>query len=112
MPQQPQAARYVTRRGESFDRYIRDQVEQVGFGVERKYYGIITPGRADEVRRGLRRAGRHLGVAVKAFTASCTGCRDGGHDCRHHVLFTSYSMEAARVYMRQKAASHGWSSAR
>lgn len=104
--------RYVSRRGEDFTGYIRAQVEQVGFGAELEYFGITDPARADEVRRGLRRAGKKLGVAVKAFTAGCDGCRHGGPDCRHHVLFSTYDMEVARDYMRRKAEALRWGGAR
>jgi len=100
--------RYISRRAESFDRYIREQVDQSGFGVEHEYFGITSPDRAEEVRRGLRRAGKHLGVAVKAFTKDCAGCRLGGRDCRHHIMYTSYDLAAAREYMRSKAASLHW----
>ena len=109
---QQSSSRYITRRMESFDQYIRDQVERAGFGAEWVYYGITNPGRADEVRRGLRRAGKHLDVAVKAYTAECGGCRNGGAGCRYHVLFTTYTMEAARAYMKQTAANRNWGSAR
>jgi hypothetical protein len=108
MTQQRPPVRFITRPGESFDHYIRDQVDQAGFGQEMFYFGITDPGRAEAVRRGLRRAGKRLGVAVKAYTADCPGCRDGGPGCRYHVLFTSYDMAAARDYMRRKAAALQW----
>lgn len=102
------AVRYISRRGESFDHVIQAQVEQVGFGTELEYYGIEDPGRADDVRRGLVRAGKHLGVAVKAFAADCAGCRDGGPKCRYHIRFTTYTMEDARAYMAAKAELLKW----
>lgn len=105
---QQEAVRWVSRRGEDFDRFIVDQMEQVGFGVECHYYGIEDPGRASDVRRGLRRAGQHVGVAVKAYSRDCSGCQEGGPRCRYHILFTSYSMEDARAYMAAKAAALQW----
>lgn len=100
--------RYVSRRLESFDHVIRQVVEQYGFAREARYYGITTPARADEVRRGLRRSGGRLEVAVKAYTADCEGCRPGGSECRYHVLVTVYEMAAARDYMRRKADILQW----
>lgn len=100
--------RYVSRRGPDFTRHIRSQVEQFGYGVELEYFGLEDPVQADEVRRGLRRAGKKLGVAVKAYTAWCGGCRHGGPACRQHVMFTTYDLEAARQYMAAKSAALQW----
>lgn len=107
-PRRAGTVRYVSRRGPDFTRHIRTQVEQFGYGVELEYFGLEDPVQADEVRRGLRRAGRKLGVAVKAFTADCGGCKNGGRECRHHVRFTSYDLEDAREYMAAKAAALQW----
>lgn len=91
-------------RNTSFDHFIADLVEQDGYGSERNYFGITSQERADEVRRRLRQAGRHLGVSVKAFWYGCTGCQNGGHDCRFHVSFTAYDPGEARRYKAGKAA--------
>lgn len=90
-------------RNTSFDSYIRDLVEQDGFGVERTYFGITEPDRAETVRRRMKRAGTHLGVSVKAFWKPCKGCSNGGKECRFHVLFTAYDPEQARQYKQKQA---------
>lgn len=108
MAQQGQPVRWVSRRGEDFDHHIRKQVDKSGFGVEWIYFGCVTPGRADEVRRGLCRAGKHLGVAVKAYYVECPGCEAGGPDCRAHVQFTSYDLTVARQFMQAKAEALKW----
>lgn len=92
-------------RNTSFDSYIRDLVEQDGFGVERTYFGITKPERAEEVRRRMKRAGSHLGVSVKAFWSECKGCKNGGADCRYHVSFTAYDPDDARRYKQQQSGA-------
>jgi hypothetical protein len=104
----PENVRYISRRGENFDPVIAGQVDAVGFGVEHVYWGIETEARSYEVARGLRRAGKHLGVAVKAYPRECNGCRAGGPDCRFHILYTSYSLEDAKRYMAEKTQALGW----
>lgn len=103
---------FYRRAAESFDHYIRDQVATDGFKVEWTYFGCETEARADEVRRGLRRAGQHLRVSVKVFITECQGCRHGGPECRYHVPFTSYDSQDARAYMAAKAATLQWGARR
>lgn len=98
---QRQRVRFISPRKESFDAHIQRLVEKAGYGVPATYYGIEDAARADEVRRGLRRAGKRLGVAVKAFTAANLGCQRHP-DCQYHVLYTCYSLEDARRFMEAK----------
>lgn len=91
------------RRNTNYDSYIDKLVSEKGYGVERIYFGCESEERADEVRRRMRQAGRHLGVAVKAYWKTCTGCEQGGQSCAAHVHFSAYPQEAARRYMERKA---------
>jgi hypothetical protein len=85
-------------RNTFFDNYVKRLVAEEGYGAERHYFGIETQERAEEVRKGMRNAGRHLEISVKAFWYDCKGCDDGGDNCRFHVSFTAYDPEAARQY--------------
>lgn len=91
-------------RNVDFDGYIEKLVSERGYGAERIYFGCPTEQRADEVRRRMRQAGRHLGVAVKAYWSTCTGCAEGGKSCAAHVHFSAYPLEAAREYMVRKGS--------
>lgn len=95
-------------RDTSWDPFVQKLLAERGYGHEREYVGVTTQERADEVRRGLRRAGNHLGASMKVFWRQCTGCADGGPECRYHVSFTAYDKEVARAY-KQRAAqnAHG-----
>ena len=88
-----------------FDDHIRNLISERGYGTAREYVGIVDQERAETVRRGMRNAGRHLGVSVKAFWTQCPGCKDGGEECRYHVSFTAYDPEAARAYKQKQAQS-------
>lgn len=90
-------------RDSSFDHFIQKLLDERGFGFEREYVGIVTQDRANQVRLGMRKAGQHLGVSVKAFWKPCEGCKDGGNDCRFHVSFTAYDPEVARDYKARLA---------
>ena len=92
-------------RNVHFDAYIKNLLSERGYGIEREYFGIETEERAEQVRRGMRNAGRHLNVSVKAFWKSCTGCEEGGKTCRYHVAFTAYDPEKAREYKSQTSTS-------
>lgn len=94
-------------RDDSWDHFITDLLSTAGLGHEREYYGITEEGRAREVRRHLLRAGRHHKVAVKAFWSACTGCENGGADCRYHVHFSAYDKDVARDYMARKSQYAG-----
>ena len=95
-------------RNRDYDDYISDLVEQEGYGRERQYFGCVTQEEADKVRKGLRQAGRHLGVSVKAFWVECQGCELGGPSCAYHVKFSAYHPDAARDYKaRQLKAARG-----
>jgi hypothetical protein len=91
-------------RNTSFDSYIRDLIAQDGYGKERTYFGITDQDRADKVRRAMRQAGKHLNLSVKAFWQPCSGCRNGGRDCRFHVLYSAYDPGEAKRYKEQQAA--------
>jgi hypothetical protein len=99
----PDRVRIISRPVRHFDRYIDALVEEEGFGREREYVGITTQERADEVRRGLRTAGRHRGVSVKAYWTPCGGCAAGGAACAWHVHFSAYDPEDARAYKERQA---------
>lgn len=89
----------------TFDEFVGKLVAERGFGHEREYVGVVELERANEVRRGMRNAGRHLGVSVKAFWKPCpTGCAEGGPECRYHISFTAYDPEVARAYKNQQSA--------
>jgi hypothetical protein len=94
-------------RDESWDRYILRLVREAGFGHEREYVGITGEKRAEEIRRKLRTAARHQGVAGKVFWKPCTGCSEGGPDCAYHVCYTVYDPAAARAYKGRQAARAG-----
>ena len=99
----PSKVRIISRRDDSWDRFIADLVEEDGFGKERTYFGITTIERAKEVRQKLRTAGRHLEVSVKSYWRECPGCKEGGKECRYHVLFTAYDPAVAREFMERKS---------
>lgn len=99
----PSKVRIISKRDNSWDSFIRELVEQDGFGAERTYFGIATEERAREVRSKLVTAGRHQEVSVKAFWRECQGCPEGGDDCRYHILFSAYDPEVARAYMERKS---------
>lgn len=90
-------------RNTAFDRFVADLVSEEGYGRERTYFGITTPDRAETVRRRMKSAGQHLGVAVKAYWSECSGCANGGAGCRFHVLYTAYDMNDARAYRARMA---------
>jgi hypothetical protein len=99
----PSKVRIISKRDDSWNRFIADLVEEDGFGAERTYFGITTPERAEEVRRKIRTAGRHLEVSVKAFWQQCQGCKEGGPECRYHVQFAAYDPAEAKAFMARKA---------
>lgn len=99
----PHQVRIISRPIRDFDDHVRHLVEEDGYGVEREYYGITTRARADEVRRGMRTAGRHLGVSVRSYWRTCDGCELGGESCAYHVRFTAYDPARAREYMARKS---------
>ena len=94
-------------RDTSWDQFIRNLVAQRGYGVERTYFGITDRARAEEVRKGLKNAGRAMGHSVKSFWSECTGCEHGGATCRYHVNFTAYDPEVAKSYMQRKSQYAG-----
>lgn len=95
----PDRVRFIAGpRNTDWDDYVRRLVQERGYGHERQYVGITTRERADEIRRRLRTAGRHLGVAVKAFWQECEGCEHGGEGCAFHVLYTAFHPDDARRY--------------
>lgn len=95
-------------RDRAFDDLLGRLVAERGYGHAREYVGVTTPERAEQVRRGIRAAGRHLGHSVKAFWKACPGCEDGGADCRFHIEFTAYDQSAARAYRaRQQQNAQG-----
>lgn len=93
--------RYISQRNSSsWDDIIRGVTGKLG--EENSYFGIVTEERADEVRRKLRTAAKHQGYASRVYYYPCTGCKDGGKECRYHVSFTLYDLETARAYKAQQ----------
>lgn len=110
MPQQVRMPRYISQRNSSsWDDIIKALVQAGKWGQENTYFGIGTEERAQEVYRKLKTAASHQGVARKVFWLQCSGCKEGGADCRYHVSFTIYDMETARAYkaQQQQARSAG-----
>lgn len=87
----------------TWDPFIENLIRERGFGVEREYVGIVSRERAEQIRRGMKTAGRHLKVAVKSFWRPCPGCDAGGPECCFHVSFTAYDPEVARQYKARQA---------
>lgn len=90
-------------RNTSFDGHITELIQQEGYGAERIYFGVTNQDRAEKIRRGMRQAGRHLGHSVKAFWEPCSGCKNGGRDCRFHIRYSAYDPEEAKRYKAQQA---------
>ncbi len=101
----PDKVRYIQKLDRRFDAYVRELVEDKGFGHERAYAGIATRDEADEIRKRLRQAGRHLQVSVKAFYEECgkKGRCPAGHDCRYHVRYSAYRQTDAKAYKARLA---------
>jgi len=89
-------------RNTNFDRYIADLVRDRGYGFERVWHGVDDQHRADQLRRRLKQAGRHLGISVKAYWLEISGCPLSGGKCPYHVYYTAYDKPAARAYKRQR----------
>lgn len=107
MPTRRPPWQWHQNRDTTFDEFLRGLLAERGFGAEREYYGITSEERAREVRQKFRTAGRHLQVSVKAFWSDCSGCDNGGPDCRYHVHFSAYDPEKARAYMARKSKAAG-----
>jgi hypothetical protein len=104
MPQQVRMPRYISQRNSAqWDDIIRSIVNAGKLGEENTYFGITTEERAHEVHRKLKTAAAHQGIARKVFWYPCNGCTDGGKDCRYHVSFTLFDMEAARAYKARQS---------
>ena len=102
----PSQVRIISKRNSrQWDELVQDIITRGAFGQEHDYFGITDPERADSVRRAIRTAGKHLGVGSKVFWHECTGCENGGPECKFHVSYTVYSMEEARKYKAGQAES-------
>lgn len=95
-------------RNVSWDHFIQDILDRDAWREENHYYGITDEERAAQVRRGLRQAGRHMNpnVAVHTYYYPCAGCKNGGPDCRFHVLYSVHTMEEARAYKAKIASAY------
>jgi hypothetical protein len=91
--------RYVQQRDDSYDWMVREDVT---------LWGLEDEAHADATRLGLRRAARHLGVAVKPLWHPCGGCDGGGPDPHYDLVFSVYTLADARRYMQDKAERLGW----
>lgn len=102
----PSKVRIISERNSArWDEIIQSLMDAGAWEQEQTYFGIEDPARADSIRRAFKTAGRHKGVAVKSYWKECTGCKDGGQQCRYHVHFTVYDMDKARAYRARQAAS-------
>jgi len=102
----PDQVRIVQKKDARFDDYVSKLIAERGYGRERVYAGLVDEEAADEIRRKLRAAGRHLGVAVKAFYEPCpdrSGRCAAGHECRFHVRYSAFQMADARSYKAKLA---------
>jgi hypothetical protein len=96
--------RYISQKNStSWDDIIKAIVGAGKLGEENTYFGIGTEERAAEVYRKLKTAATHHDLGRKVFYYTCTGCKDGGTDCRYHVSFTLFDKEVARAYKAQQA---------
>ena len=103
----PSQVRIISPRNSAdWDALVRDVMTRNAYRVEHTYFGINGEDRADKVRRSLRTAAGHLGVAAKVFWYDCGGCANGGADCTHHVSYTIYPLEDARAYKAGRAQEH------
>ncbi|HWD09307.1 MAG TPA: hypothetical protein VHA57_09450, partial [Actinomycetota bacterium] len=82
--------RYVMRKNETYDVYLRDLVAQRGYGRERHYAGVADQPTADQIRKALRNAGRHLGISVKAYWQVCDDNSCPASPCNYHVVYSAY----------------------
>lgn len=76
-----------------------------GWGVELYYVGVADAGRANDVRMGLRRAARHLGVSCKAYVARCghdAQCPDTHNGGNFHVAYSVYDKSVAREFIKSQ----------
>jgi hypothetical protein len=101
----PDKVRYIQRKDERFDEYLRDLITAKGFGHERHYAGLVTQEEADEIRRKLRSAGKHLGVSVRVFWEPCgkPGRCPAGGSCGFHVRYTAFRTADARAFKTRQA---------
>ena len=104
----PSQVRIISRpNSREWDDIIDRAVKNNAWREENTYWTTDGEARADDIRKKLRTAGRHLGVAVKAYYAPCP---DRGHcrhnaECTHHVYYTIFPLEEAREYKRKQASS-------
>lgn len=103
----PSQVRIISPRNSREWDNIIDGVRSRGeWKQEQTYGGIASDERADKVRRSLRTAARHLGIASKIYWKECDAkgkCKFGG-DCAYHVYFTIYDLDEARSYKQQQSS--------
>jgi hypothetical protein len=101
----PSQVRIIQQRNSAeWGNLIQDVIKRDAYGQEHFYFGVTDPERADKIRRALRTAGKRLQVGTRVYWSECTGCTEGGADCRFHVNYTVFDMEQARAYMAQQSA--------
>src|SRR5262249_6615547 len=86
-------------RDETYHPHVKAAKNQ-GYGVPVYWTGIETPERATEIKRGLHRAGRHLRESVRV---DLTDADDGTIT----LVFTLYSRQQARAYIKQAGRWNG-----
>ena len=103
----PSQVRFIQARNSAqWDELVRQVLNGNRLGVEHDYFGIVNEDRADRVRRCIRTAAKHLGAGCKAYWKPCPApgaCPHGGPDCKYHVYYTIYDMDAARKYKAEQA---------
>lgn len=100
----PSQVRYIQRRNSAeWDALVRAAGRLLG--QENDYYGITNEARADEVRKYIRTAGRHVGVGSRVYYVPCdqAGACRGGPECRYHVKYTIYPIDEARAFKARQA---------
>lgn len=102
----PNQVRIISpRNSREWDSIIEGVRSRGQLKQEQTYGGITDEERADKVRRCLRTAARHLGVASKVYWHKCDakGPCSFGDDCGYHVKFTIYDLAEARGYKQQQS---------
>lgn len=101
----PNQVRIISARNSREWDNIIDGVRSRGeWKQEQTYGGVADEQRADKVRRCLRTAAKHLGIAAKVYWHQCDakGKCEFGSDCGYHVKFTIYDLDEARNYKQQQ----------
>lgn len=106
----PNQVRIISQRNSAkWDDIIGDLMRGNTWRAEQTYGGITNQDRADRVRRCLRTAAKHKGIAAKVYWNECDqpGKCMFGDDCAFHVKYSIFPLEEARNYKSQQAQKSG-----